>query len=80
MFREFLNCSKVPHPHGPDPPIERLESSGTSLALTLPAMNIDDRTKMLGGMQAGAPPEVLSASGPQDVEKHHAIGSVTLPS
>ena len=30
-----------------------------SLALMLPAMNIDDRTEMLGGMQAGAPAEVF---------------------
>ena len=25
----------------------------------LPAMNVDDRTELLGGMQAGAPPEVF---------------------
>ena len=30
-----------------------------ALALMLPAMNIDDRTELLGGMQAGAPPEVF---------------------
>jgi hypothetical protein len=30
-----------------------------SLALMLPAMNVDDRTALLGGMQAGAPPEVF---------------------
>jgi hypothetical protein len=30
-----------------------------SLALMLPAMNVDDRTEMLGGMRAGAPPEVF---------------------
>lgn len=30
------------------------------LALMLPAMNIDDRTEMLGGMQAGAPAEVFN--------------------
>ncbi len=30
-----------------------------SLALMLPAMNNDDRTELLGGMQAGAPPEVF---------------------
>lgn len=30
-----------------------------SLAIMLPAMNIDDRTDLLGGMQAGAPPEVF---------------------
>jgi Hemerythrin HHE cation binding domain len=30
-----------------------------SLALMLPAMNVEDRTEMLGGMQAGAPPEVF---------------------
>jgi iron-sulfur cluster repair protein YtfE (RIC family) len=31
-----------------------------SLALMLPAMNIDDRAELLGGMQAGAPPEVFA--------------------
>jgi hypothetical protein len=30
-----------------------------SLALMLPAMNIDDRTELLGGMRAGAPAEVF---------------------
>lgn len=30
------------------------------LGLMLPAMNIDDRAAMLGGMQAGAPPEVFA--------------------
>ena len=32
----------------------------TSLGFMLPAMNIDDRAEMLGGMQAGAPPEVFA--------------------
>jgi len=31
-----------------------------SLAIMLPAMNNDDRTELLGGMQAGAPPEVFA--------------------
>ena len=30
-----------------------------SLAIMLPAMNVDDRTELLGGMQAGAPAEVF---------------------
>jgi hypothetical protein len=30
-----------------------------SLALMLPAMNVDDRTELLGGMRAGAPAEVF---------------------
>jgi len=30
-----------------------------SLAFMLPAMNVDDRTELLGGMQAGAPAEVF---------------------
>ncbi|WP_426571400.1 hemerythrin domain-containing protein [Aquihabitans sp. McL0605] len=30
-----------------------------ALAMMLPAMNLDDRTDMLSGMQAGAPPEVF---------------------
>jgi len=32
-----------------------------SLAAMLPAMNVDDRTELLGGMQAGAPAEVFQA-------------------
>lgn len=31
-----------------------------SLGVMLPAMNLDDRAEMLGGMQAGAPPEVFA--------------------
>jgi hypothetical protein len=31
-----------------------------SLGFMLPAMNIDDRAELLGGMQAGAPPEVFA--------------------
>ena len=31
-----------------------------SLALMLPAMNIDDRAELLGGMRAGAPAEVFA--------------------
>jgi hypothetical protein len=31
-----------------------------SLAFMLPAMNVDDRAELLGGMQAGAPPEVFA--------------------
>jgi hypothetical protein len=31
-----------------------------SLALMLPAMNIDDRAGLLGGMREGAPPEVFA--------------------
>jgi hypothetical protein len=31
-----------------------------SLAFMLPAMNVDDRTDLLGGMKAGAPPEVFA--------------------
>ena len=30
-----------------------------SLAIMLPAMNIDNRAEMLGGMQAGAPPQIF---------------------
>jgi len=30
-----------------------------SLALMLPAMNVENRTELLGGMKAGAPPEVF---------------------
>ncbi len=36
------------------------DQMGASLALMLPAMNNDDRTELLGGMQAGAPPEVFA--------------------
>ena len=30
-----------------------------SLAIMLPAMNIDNRAEMLGGIQAGAPPQIF---------------------
>ena len=36
------------------------DQMAASLALMLPAMNNDDRTELLGGMQAGAPPEVFA--------------------
>ncbi len=36
------------------------EVMATSLALMLPAMNNADRTELLGGMQAGAPPEAFA--------------------
>ena len=32
-----------------------------SLAFMLPAMNVDDRTELLGGMRMGAPPEAFAA-------------------
>ena len=35
------------------------EQMATSLALMLPAMNIDDRTELLGGIRAGAPAGVF---------------------
>lgn len=35
------------------------DEMGSSLAIMLPAMNADDRTEMLGGMKAEAPPEVF---------------------
>jgi len=58
-------CSVMPVPAlldvhqaivGSIPPPEMAES----LALMLPAQNVDDRTELLGGMQAGAPPEVFA--------------------
>jgi len=36
------------------------EEMAASMALMLPAMNLDDRAEMLGGMQQGAPAEVFS--------------------
>lgn len=38
------------------------EEMGRSLALMLPAMNIDDRTEMLAGMQLSAPPEAFAGT------------------
>ncbi len=35
------------------------EQMAASLALMLPAMNVEDRTELLGGMRAGAPAEVF---------------------
>lgn len=37
------------------------EEMARSLALMIPAMNVDDRVELLGGMQAGAPPEVFAS-------------------
>jgi hypothetical protein len=36
------------------------EQMGWSLGFMLPAMNLEDRVELLGGMQAGAPPEVFA--------------------
>jgi hypothetical protein len=36
------------------------DEMATALSLMLPAMNVDDRVEMLGGMQQGAPPEVFA--------------------
>jgi hypothetical protein len=36
------------------------DEMAVSLALMLPAMNVDDRAELLGGMQAGAPAEVFA--------------------
>lgn len=36
------------------------DDMGWSLTMMLPAMNIDDRTEMLGGMRADAPPEAFA--------------------
>jgi hypothetical protein len=44
----------------------------TALAVMIPAMNVDDRTEMLGGMQAGAPPEVFAGV-------WGLVGSVLVP-
>jgi Hemerythrin HHE cation binding domain len=37
------------------------QEMAASLAIMLPAMNVDDRTEMLGGMKAGAPTEAFAA-------------------
>ena len=37
------------------------EDMGKALALMIPAMNIDDRAEMLGGIRAEAPPEAFDA-------------------
>lgn len=36
------------------------DEMATSLAIMLPAMNVDDRTELLGGIRAGAPAEVFA--------------------
>jgi hypothetical protein len=38
------------------------EEMARSLAVMLPAMNVDDRTELLGGMQANAPAEAFEAT------------------
>ncbi len=35
------------------------EETAMSLAVMIPAMNVDDRTELLGGMRASAPAEVF---------------------
>jgi hypothetical protein len=50
-----------------------------SLALMLPAMNIDDRAELLGGMRASAPPEVFEgvwglAASVLSMADHRALG------
>ena len=42
---------------GSIPPDEMAQT----LSMMLPAMNVDDRTELLAGMQAGAPPEAFAA-------------------
>jgi hypothetical protein len=42
---------------GSIPPAEMMET----FQFMIPAMNLDDRTELLGGMQAGAPPQVFDA-------------------
>ncbi len=37
------------------------EEMAQSLALMLPAMNVDDRAELLGGMQAATPAETFAA-------------------
>jgi hypothetical protein len=36
------------------------DETAFALSLMLPAMNVEDRVELLGGMQAGAPPEVFA--------------------
>lgn len=36
------------------------EQMAISLAIMVPAMNVEDRTELLGGMQQGAPAEVFA--------------------
>jgi hypothetical protein len=38
------------------------DSLAASLALMFPAMNVDDRTELLGGVRVGAPPEVFAGN------------------
>ena len=58
-LEEMLGVDAVVGIHGAIigaiPPQELAES----LAIMLPAMNVDDRAELLGGMQAGAPAEVF---------------------
>jgi hypothetical protein len=54
------------------------EQMAKGLAVMLPAMNIDDRTEMLGGMQQNAPAEVFAgvwglAGTVLSAEDHHAL-------
>ena len=53
---------------GSIPPDEMAEA----LAMMIPAMNVDDRTELLGGMRAGAPAEVFAGV-------WGLVGSVLVP-
>lgn len=55
------------------------DEMGASLALMLPAMNIDDRARLLGGIRAGAPAEVFEgvwglAASVLPASDHRALG------
>lgn len=56
------------------------EQMAASLGLMLPAMNVDDRLELLGGVQAGAPPEVFAgvwalAGSLLDTPDHQALAA-----
>jgi hypothetical protein len=56
------------------------EEMAASLAVMLPAMNVDDRVEMLSGMHAGAPPEVFEgvwglAASVLSADDHRQLGA-----
>jgi hypothetical protein len=58
------------------------DQMAASLALMLPALNVDDRTELLGGMREGAPPEVFEGvwglAGSVLAERDHAALAARL--
>ncbi len=59
---EFLGVDEIAAMHGAIVGSIPPEEMARSLAFMLPAMNVDDRTELLGGVRLAAPPEAFEAT------------------